>query len=228
MFVVRPAALAVLPVLALAAAAPSAQGAPTVVTQPCVPYIAGEKTMLVAVAGFTPGGFVEVNTASAASPAPRILTSFRLDGLGAFREAVVPPTFTNVKSNQETFTMSAADTITNPAAPQAAVTQFDVVRFGLTRTPTPKKPSSRVTVTARGFATGKAVYAHFRFGGKTYRTVSLGLAKGACGIAEKKMRALPTKSRYGTWKAYIDQTKKFSVSTRPQWIDSFRIFRTYG
>jgi len=178
MFAVRRAALAALPVIALATAASAAEGAPVVQTQPCVPYIAGEKTMLVAVAGFTPGGFVTVNTASTASPAPRILTSFRLDGLGAFREADFPPSFTNFKSNLETFNMSASDTITNPAAPQVALAQFQVVRFGLTRRPTPKKPSSRVTVTARGFAPGKRVYAHFRFSGKTYRTVSLGIAKG--------------------------------------------------
>lgn len=227
MFAVR-RALAVLPLAALAAAAPSAHAAPVVQTLPCVNYIAGEKTMPVAVAGFTPGGFVEVNTASVASPAPRILTSFRLDGLGAFRELTFPPTFSDFKSNLETFNISAADTITNPAAPQVALGQFQVVRFGLTRTPTPKKPTSRVKVTARGFTPGKTVYAHFRFGGKTYRTVSLGLAKGACGIASKRMRALPTRSRYGTWKAYIDQTKKFSKTTRPQWIDSFRIFKTNG
>jgi hypothetical protein len=221
-------ALAVLPVAVLAMAAPSANAAPTVTTQPCVPYIAGQKTMLLGVAGFAPNGFVEVNTASAASPTPRILTSFRVDGIGGFAEADFPPSFTKSNGNIEEFTLAATDKITNPAAPLVAITKFQVVRFGLTRSPTPKKPSSRVTITARGFVPGKPVYVHFRFKGKTYRTVSLGNAEGVCGIAAKKMKALPTKTRYGTWKAYVDQTKKFSVSTRPQWIDSFRIYRTFG
>ena len=40
--------------------------------------------------------------------------------------------------------------------------------------------------------------------------------------------ALPTKVRYGTWRAYIDQTKRFSLKTRPQWIDPFTITRVVG
>jgi hypothetical protein len=55
--------------------------------------------------------------------------------------------------------------------------------------------------------------------------VSIGVAKGACGIATKRMRALPTKTRYGSWRAYIDQSKRFSLKTRPQWIDPFQITR---
>jgi hypothetical protein len=95
----------------------------------------------------------------------------------------------------------------------------------MTRRPNPKGPRQAVTYTARGFTPGKTVYAHFRYGGITRRTVSLGVAKGVCGIATKRMRALPTKVRYGSWRAYIDQSKKFSFKTRPQWIDPFRITR---
>lgn len=219
-------ALALLPVAALAVAAPSAQGA-AIQTLPCVPYIAGVQTMPIAAGGFVPNNFVEVSTNTAANVTPKILTSFRMDAAGSAKALTFPPSFTKVNGNLETFNLIATDN-TNPAAPVVVASPFQVVRFGLTRSPTPKKPSSRVTVTARGFTPDKPVYAHFRFDGKTYRTVSLGIAKGPCGIAEKKMRALPTKSRYGTWKAYIDQTKRFSVSTRPQWIDSFRIFRTFS
>ena len=121
---------------------------------------------------------VTVYTTTAANPAPRLLTSSQLDGLGAFQTATLPPPFTKSNGNLETFKLIAADK-TNPAAPIVATTPFQVVRFGLTRTPTPKRPTSRVTYTARGFTPGKPVYAHFRFGGVTRRTVSLGIAKGA-------------------------------------------------
>jgi hypothetical protein len=217
--------LAVLPVAALAAAASSASAAPVVQTQPCVPYVDNEKTMLVGVAGFVPGGLVQLHTTSAGAPAPRYLASGTLDGIGTFRDVVSPPLFSRTSANVETFNLIASDS-TNPAAPLVAVTPFQVVRFGLTRTPTPKKPTSRVKVTARGFTPGKRVYAHFRFAGKTRRTVSLGIAKGVCGIAAKRMRALPTKARYGNWTAYIDQKKRFSAKTLPHVIDKFRIYRT--
>jgi hypothetical protein len=216
-------ALAVLPVASLAMAAPSADAA-EIKTLPCVPYIAGQQTMPVVAAGFVPGNLVTVYTNTVATPAPRILTSSPVDGTGGFATATVPPPFTKTNGTLETFNLIAADE-KNPALPIIATTPFQVVRFGLTRTPTPKRPTSRVTVTARGFAPGKRVYAHFRYGGVTRRTVSIGVAKGPCGIATKRMRALPTKTRYGSWRAYIDQSKRFSVKTRPQWIDPFQITR---
>ena len=216
--------LAVLPVAALAAVAPAAHAAPEVKTLPCVPYVAGQQTMPVAATGFTPGKFVTVYTNTTANPQPRILTSGPLDGIGGFQTVTTPPPFTKNNGNLETFNLIGEDK-TNPALPLLASVPFQVVRFGMTRSPSPKRPSQRVTYTARGFAPGKRVYAHFRFGGETRRTVSLGIAKGACGITSKKMRALPTRVHYGTWRAYIDQEKRFSVKTRPQWIDPFSITR---
>lgn len=228
-------ALAVLPVAALAMAVPSAQAA-EVRTLPCVNYVSGQQTMPVAAAGFTPGGLVTLYTSTANRPAPRILTSARLDGLGGLlsvppAQAVpgvtqhqLPPSFAPLNRNLQTFTLFAEDR-SNPAAPIVASSSFQVVRFGMTRKPNPKRPSQTVTYTARGFFPGRPVYAHFRFRGVTRRTVSLGVAKGPCGITTRKMRALPTKVRYGTWRAYIDQSRRFSPRTRPQWIDPFRITR---
>lgn len=220
-------ALAALPAVVVAAAAAPAQAAPQIQTLPCVPYVLGQQTMPVTATGFTPNQFVTVYTNSMASPTPRILTSSRLNELGAFTTTVAPPPFTKSNGNLETFNLIAEDR-TNPALPVIVASPFQVVRFGLTRSPNPKRPRQRVTYTARGFAPGKPVYAHFRFAGKTRRTVSLGVAQGPCGIASKKMRALPTKVRYGSWRAYIDQSKRFSPSTRPQWIDAFSITRVLG
>jgi hypothetical protein len=217
-------AVAVVPLAALAIGAPSAHAA-AVQTLPCVPYIAGEKTMPIVAGGFTPGSFLRIYTTTTANPTPRILASSRLDGTGGFHAATAPPSFTKANANLEAFTLIAADE-TNPGAPILASFPFQVVRFGMTRRPAPKRPRQRVTITARGFIPGKPVYAHFRFAGKTRRTVNLGVAKPPCGITSKRMRALPTKVRYGGWRAYIDQARRFSAKTRPQWIDQFTIFRT--
>ena len=219
-------ALAVLPVGALAAAAAAPAGAATIKTDACVRYVAGQPTMTVVGAGFTPNGFVSLASITKARPAPSVFSSSPLEGSGAFLKSTPPPPFSSPKRNLETFGLVAADNM-NPAAPILASTTFQVVRFGLTTTPTPRRPTSKVTYTGRGFTTGKPVYVHFRFAGVTRRTVSLGLAKGACGIASKRMRALPTRARYGQWTTYTNQTRKFSAGTRPAWKDSFTIFRRF-
>ena len=219
-------ALAVLPVGALAAAAAAPAGAATIKTDPCVRYVSGQPTMTVVGAGFTPNGFVSLASITKGRPAPSVFSSSPLEGSGAFLKSTLPPPFSSPKRNLETFGLVAADNM-NPAAPILASTTFQVVRFGLTTTPAPRRPSSKVTYTGRGFSTGKPIYVHFRFAGVTRRTVSLGLAKGPCGIASKRMRALPTKARYGQWTTYTNQTRKFSAGTRPAWKDSFTIFRRF-
>lgn len=227
--------LAALPVAALAIAVPPAQAA-DVRTLPCVPYVSGQHTMPLAASGFTPGGVVTLYTSTPSSPAPRILTTARLDALGAFLSMPVgqaaagttphqqPPPFAPRERNLQTFTLFAEDR-SNPAAPIVASTSFQLVRFGMTRSPAPRRPRQTVKYTARGFLPGKRVYAHFRYRGVTRRTVSLGIAKGPCGITSRRMRALPTRVRYGDWRAYVDQSRRFSKKTRPQWIDPFTITR---
>jgi hypothetical protein len=221
-------ALAVLPVSAVTAAmAAGPSSAATIQTDPCARYVAGQQTMTVIGAGFTPNGFVSLSTITKAAPTPAPFSSSPVLPTGAFLKATLPPPFSSPTRNLESFLLVASDA-TNPAAPLLATTPFQVVRFGSTTSPSPKRPTSTVTYTARGFATGKRVYIHFRFGGKTRRTVDLGVAKGPCGITSKRMRALPTKARYGIWTTYTDQTKRFSAKTRPAWKDSFTIFRRFG
>ena len=220
--------LAVLPLGALAAAAATTTaGAAVIKTDPCVRYIAGQPTMPILGAYFTPNGLVTLATVTRAKPTPATFASSPVLPTGAFLKTTLPPAFSSPNRTLESFTLVAADN-TNPAAPIAAVTSFALVRFGLATKPTPRRPTSRVTYTARGFTTGRPVYVHFRFRGVTRRTVTLGIAKGPCGIASRRMRALPTKARYGQWTRYTDQSKKFSPRTRPAWKDSFTIFRRFS
>ena len=215
-----------LAVAALALAAPPA-GAAEIKTFPCVPYTAGELTMPIGGTGFVPGRSVTVSTSTPSSPAPVTLTSSIADPTGAFAKVTTPPPFRDSRTHLQSFTLIGSDT-TNPAAPILAAFPFQVVRFGTTTDPAPRRPSQRVTYTARGFAPGRAVYIHFRFAGKTRRSVRLGVAKAPCGIVSRRMRALPTRSRPGTWSAYTSQARRFSPSTRPMWKSTFTIFRRLG
>jgi hypothetical protein len=220
-------ALAALPIGALAIAAAAAPaGAATVQTDACVRYVADQQTMTVVGTGFNPNGVVSLSTITRAKPTPAVFSSSSALANGGFLKQTTPPPFSSNRRNLESFALVASDT-TNPAAPILATTPFQVVRFGLTTSPTPRRPTSRVTYTARGFATGKPVYVHFRFRGVTRRTVKLGVAKGPCGIVSQRMRALPTKALYGTWTSYTNQSRT-SVRKLPYWKDSFEIFRRFG
>jgi hypothetical protein len=225
------AVTAVSAVIAAMAAAPS--GAATIQTDPCARYVPAtatkpaQETMTIIGAGFTPNGFVSFSTITKAAPGPAPFSSSPVLPTGAFLKIATPPPFSSPTRNVESYLLVASDS-SNPAAPLLTTTPFQVVRFGSTTSPSPKRPTSKVKYTARGFETGKHVYIHFRFAGKTRRTVDLGVAAGPCGITSKRMRALPTRARYGVWTTYTDQVKKFSAKTRPAWKDSFTIFRRFG
>jgi len=220
--VAPPAAIA----LALAAlAAPSS--AATVATLPCIPTVLGtsDPTVPITGAGFTPNARITIAYTQKQGE-PRTATSVTADAAGAFSTVAYPATYTSYKTQEQTFGIIAADK-TNPAAPILATTTFKQVRGGFNISPNPSKPTSKVTYTARGWPVGKTIYAHFRFAGKTRRDVKLGVAKGPCGIAKLKMRALPTKARFGKWTVYVDQVAKFDNKTVPQVKDSFTIFRRF-
>lgn len=218
--------LAVLPVVAVAVAAAPAQAAPTISTVPCFPYVQRADTKLPILAtGFTPGAFIRIYM-SPANEAPQVSTSTNADPAGAFAHQAFPPSFKPFNRNLQTFNLIGEDR-TNPAAPIIGASTFQMARFGLTSSPSsPKRPGQKVKYTARGFTEGKPVYIHFRFAGKTRRTVSLGLAKGPCGIVSKSMKALPTKVRYGTWRTYTNQSRT-SASATPLWKDGFTIFKRF-
>ncbi|MDX6679426.1 MAG: hypothetical protein QOE31_3478 [Solirubrobacteraceae bacterium] len=211
-------------VLALAAPAHAA----TVATLPCVPVVSsvsGGSTMQIAGAGFTPGALVTVRYASTQSPTPTYLTSATADPAGNFSVATSPPLFAKFDTNLQTFGISATDGV-NPAV--VAGTTFKQVRVGYTTNPSTGKPSRTANHTVRGFPVGKNIYLHFRFGGETKRNVKVGRASAPCGIASKRMRLLPTRSRPGKWTVYVDQASSFHKTTRPQLKYSFVIRRTFG
>ena len=216
-------ALAVLCLGALAtAAAVAPAGAATLTTDACVRYVRNQPTMTIVGTGFTPGGSVALASSTRTRTTPVPFSSSPVLPNGGFVTRTLPPPFSSPSRNQESFTLLGVDA-TNPTA--FGTTQFQVVRFGMTTSPTPRRPTSRIRYTARGFTSGKRVYVHFRFRGVTRRTVSLGVARGPCGIASQRMRALPTKTLYGPWTTYTNQFRT-APRKRPYWQDSFEICRT--
>ena len=182
-------------------------------TIPCVANLGfgGALTLPIAGSGFTPNGSVTIRTATPADPTPRDLTSIRADGAGNIATTRVdPPTLRSATTVKQAFTLLALDAA-NPA--NSATTSFTQVRFGFDAKPSTGRPTRRVTYTARGYLPGRPVFAHFRFKGITRRDVRIGVASSPCGIVSKRMRLLPTKTRFGTWTVYMDQVPKYSKKT---------------
>lgn len=221
-------ALTVLPAATLgllgAAAAPAA--AATIRTLPCNvdTRVAGAKTLPLFGTGFTPGGYVTIQTNSTVAPTPTFLASGQADAAGNFATTASPAVFNKFDTQEQTFNLIATDQ-SNPAI--VATAQFQQVRLGYDTNPGTGRPSRRAIHTVRGFRVGKPVWLHFRFRGKTRRNISLGAARAPCGKAERKMRLLPTRARRGRWTVYVDQVRKFSAATQPQLKYSFVISRVF-
>jgi hypothetical protein len=213
---------------AVAGDAGAANAAPTIATKiPCVANlgIGGAMTLPVIGSGFSPNGVVALSTSTASNPAPKDLASVRADPNGNIASRVDPPAFRSESTVEQSFNLIAIE-VANPA--NTATSTFREVRFGFDASPSTGRPARRVTYTARGFLPGKAVYAHFRFRGRTRRNVKIGVPAAPCGIASKKMRLLPTKTRFGRWTIYMDQAPAYSKSTLLQAKGSLVIQRTLG
>jgi hypothetical protein len=176
--------------------------------------------------GFSPSSpgvpnVVTLHTTTKSQPEPKFLGTTQTDASGTFFGATAPAIFKSNKTQDQQFTLIATDGL-NPQI--VATTTFRQVRAGYTRVPDPKRPEQKVRHVARGFQTGETVWAHFRHGATTQANKRLGVAKGPCGIASRKMRVLPVKRpALGTWKVYVDERKTFVATTRPQARLSFKI-----
>ncbi|MDX6689064.1 MAG: hypothetical protein QOG15_521 [Solirubrobacteraceae bacterium] len=211
---------------AAASAAPA--GAATITVPSCVvDYGAAAQipSLPISGTGFTPGGGVNISYASTANPSPGLLGSTDTDAAGNFSANSLPVPFKSATTKQQAFVLAATDAV-NPAI--TAATQFQQVRFGASANPSKGRAKHKVHYTARGFTIGLPVYMHFRFHGKTKKTVRLATAKPPCGIATRKLKLLPTKVRYGTWKVYIDQSKTYNKNTVIQAVGQITITKVFS
>jgi len=207
----------------VAATAAPASAATIAVTLPCVIYGGSyaDPAIPIAGSGFAPNGAVSLTTTSAGQPTPASLATAQANAGGAFAGTTGAAVFKSSSTQKETFTLTASDGV------NVATTSFIQVRAGYYRKPDPDKPGQKVKHIAQGFPIGKTIWAHFRHHSKTYANKKLGVAQAPCGTATRKMKALPTKSRLGKWKVFVDQSKQYHASTRPQARLTFTVFRKF-
>lgn len=217
------AAVSAVALLAGASSAASASAAVVSVNTGCVIFAGdyGAAAIPISGSGFTASSRVNLRTTTKSEPGPKYLATATTDASGSFATATGAAIFDSDTTRDQRFNLIASDD-----AQITALTSFRQVRAGYNRFPEPTQPRQRVKHIARGFTPGKTIWAHFRRYGKTHAHKRLGVARGPCGIATRKMRVLPVKrARLGTWKVFVDETKLFSLNTRPQARLTFRVIQ---
>lgn len=219
-------------VAALAAVLPSTASAATLaVGTSCaryVPGLAGEQWIPVAGTGFTANTDPTLNS---------VQLNYSNGDLGAFTPLAADGSFgTNVfmpsefisssSGRMKTYTLTATDRVTPGITASAQVT---LVRAGVTTKPARVRRNvrQRVRWSIFGAPSGARIFAHWTFKGRKRATRRVGVARGACGIARKRLPFIAARPRTGTWRVYLTRGKRFSRKRALFWVD-VNVFRTFA
>lgn len=203
--------------LAALAAVPAAASAATVTMRaPC--FLNGASGGLIGFsgAGFTPNG-------QWTAQADQVFASGAVDPSGnlAPTTPVRAPIISRSRISSKRFTLNVADN-----AGIVAATTFKVANV-LAKWAGSGSPRKTVRWRFSGFASGAPIYVHVRRHGHTLKTTRAGKAGGACGVGSKRLRRLPVRSSQvhnGTYKIVVDNRRKFSFKSRPQYRVGYRVY----
>jgi hypothetical protein len=215
----------------VAASASAASAATLTVGTPCaryVPGLAGEQWIPVAGTAFTP------NTDPNFDSMALTYTNGDLGGYaplaadGSFVTNVfMPSEFISSSSGRtKTYTLTATDRATPGLTASAQVT---LVRAGVTIKPARVRRNVRRKVrwSLFGAPTGARMFAHWTFKGRKLATRRVGVARGACGIARKRLPFVPVRPRSGIWKVYFTRGKRYARRRALFRVD-VNVFRTFA
>ena len=197
---------------ALALAIPSAASAAELVVSPqksC--YSSGESVILLGT-GFSPLGSATVTRDGS------LLGSLNTDGTGAFNGVLTLAQ----NSGRQTKTYTATDNTDSSITASAQIVVSAVV-VGLK--PASGAPGRILRINARGFTTGKTLWAHIKRG-KSKRTIRLGRLKGACGSLKTRKRLLPQNAALGVHTLQFDTFRRYNPRQRVR--DRYTITVTRG
>jgi hypothetical protein len=229
-FLRRAPAVAAAATALLAVTASAASAATIIAGTPCARYLpglAGEQWVPISGTGFTPGSNPTSNSIELRYTNNDLGGFTPLAADGSFSIGVFMPTefIRSSTGRTKTYTLNAVDR-NNPAL--VASTNVTFVRVGANVRPARvgNNLDRKVRWSVWGPPTGAKMYLHWTFKGRRHAVRKLGTAKGACGIARKKLPFLPAAPRTGTWKVYITAGKRFKRKRALFRID-LNVFRTF-
>jgi hypothetical protein len=175
-------------------------------------YRAGEEVTLNG-SGFTPNQGVSIT--SDGTP----LGSSVADQFGNFAGTLT----VGVPSGEKVKTYAGTDQ-SNPA--NVGAVQLRISALTVTLRPKEGPQIRRFRIGARGFTTGKRLYAHV-VKGKFRRTVKIGRLKGPCHKIKARKRLFPENIATGLYRVWFDSKRKYSKKTKVKVVRGFQVTRTF-
>jgi hypothetical protein len=164
--------------------------------------------------GFTPNGQVAVSVDG------RQLGLTTANPVGEFEVSDGAPV---IRAKRKTSVYTATDQTNLALSANANVL---VSSLNVKVTPKNGDPSKRKRIVARGFTTGKVLWAHVRRSGKA-RNVKIGRLKGACKTITTKRKMFPADAAPGVYTVQFDTKRKYSRKTRPNVTFFVTVFHTF-
>lgn len=129
----------------------------------------------------------------------------------------------NIDGKERTDTFTATDQ-TNIALVATAPVRLSALNVKVT--PRNGDPTKAKRVVARGFTTGRTLYAHVRRG-KAKRNVKIGRLKGACHALDVKRKLFLPNAQAGIYNVQFDTKRKYSSKTKPNVSFLVTVFHTF-
>jgi hypothetical protein len=186
---------------ATALAAPATTSAATLsVDKPC--YGAGERVQFSG-GGFTPNGSVALSVSG------QQLGVGNANPVGEFAADLGAPAIDG-KQRTDVFTATDQTNLALTASVPVLLTSLNVAVK-----PKNGNPGKLKRIVARGFTTGKILYAHVRRQG-TKRNIKIGRLKGPCKTLTVRRRLFSLDAKTGVYKVQFDTRRRFAAATTPQ------------
>jgi hypothetical protein len=192
--------------------APAAQAA-TVSVSPVKSCYRSLETIRFSGSGFTPGGNVDITSDG------RSIGSTDADGAGSFGGRL------ELGSPSEKVKTYTATDRSNPA--NSASTPLRVSPFGVSVAPRNGPPGRRLRIVARGFTTGRQLYAHVVLG-RRRNNVRVGRLRGACRRLRVRRRLFRANARPGNYTVQFDTRRRYSARTRVKVRFRVTVFSIFG
>ena len=178
---------------------PASAGAATVGVFPNKPCYRSGESLVIGGTGYTPTASVRITSEGA------FIGSVGTDQTGAFRGTLR----VGQRRGERTKTYTGTDQA-NPAI--VASTVLRVTALGVTVSPRSGRPGRLVRVRARGFTTGRRLYAHI-VRGRYRRNVRVGRLRGACRTLSARRRIFRQGTRPGRYTVQFDTRRRYSRQT---------------
>ena len=146
------------------------------------------------------------------------------DATGTFSTVLTAPVTSLEHPGAARYTLSTRDVDSGAETS----TTIMVAKVGVDAFPLTAKPHARITWFFGGLPSQKAIYGHWRFGGKTRANHRMGVPKGPCGVLRVKARQIEaSKIRFGTWTVQFDFNRVYDKHAAPRATVKITVFRTF-